>query len=160
MRRRRNETETPIRREIPRAAAQERSQDVAITVAVVQPETDSNGEIVDWARQQGFIHAGSDDAKSWIIPRTGIGFSSRLRHVLPFIASCEPLADALRGDVVGRLLSYDASVGVPRRRQSAPNQVQLSADKWMAQVRAWASSHPQRDRVVDDSRESIYGDRL
>jgi len=30
------------------------------------------------------------------------------------------------------------------------------ATKWIAQVRAWASSFPQRDHVVDDSRETIY----
>lgn len=41
----------------------------------------------------------------------------------------------------------------------APRRDQFLADKWMAQVRAWASSHPQRDRVIDDTRESIYGDR-
>lgn len=38
--------------------------------------------------------------------------------------------------------------------------VDLTADEWMAQVRAWAASHPQRDHVVDDSREAIYGDRV
>lgn len=32
----------------------------------------------------------------------------------------------------------------------------LSADEWMAEVRAWAERHPQRDRVADDSRESVY----
>lgn len=30
---------------------------------------------------------------------------------------------------------------------------------WIDEVRAWASSHPQRGRVIDDSRETIYGER-
>ncbi len=34
----------------------------------------------------------------------------------------------------------------------------MTADEWMRQVRAWASSHPQRDHVVDDSRDTIYED--
>lgn len=33
----------------------------------------------------------------------------------------------------------------------------LTADEWMAKVRTWAAAHPQRDRPVDDSRDSIYG---
>lgn len=35
---------------------------------------------------------------------------------------------------------------------------QAAATAWMAKVRAWASSFPQRNYVVDDSRESIYGE--
>ncbi len=34
----------------------------------------------------------------------------------------------------------------------------LTADEWMALVRAWAASHPQRDTAIDDSREQVYGD--
>ena len=33
------------------------------------------------------------------------------------------------------------------------------ADAWMAEVRAWGASHPQRNHVAGDSREDIYGDR-
>lgn len=32
---------------------------------------------------------------------------------------------------------------------------EMSADEWMAQVRAWAASFPQRDYIVDDSREAL-----
>ena len=44
-----------------------------------------------------------------------------------------------------------------------PSERTLTADEWdqwMALVRAWASSFPQRDRLADDSRESNYGDRV
>ncbi len=34
------------------------------------------------------------------------------------------------------------------------------AGDWMAKVRAWAASHPQREHVADDSRKAIYGDRV
>ena len=35
-----------------------------------------------------------------------------------------------------------------------------TADQWMAEVRAWAASHPQEDRIVDVSRESTYRNHL
>ncbi len=35
----------------------------------------------------------------------------------------------------------------------------IRTNGWMADVRAWATSHPQVDHVVDDSRESVYGGR-
>lgn len=34
----------------------------------------------------------------------------------------------------------------------------FTPDEWMAHVREWASSFPQRDHPVDCSRKSIYGD--
>ncbi len=37
-----------------------------------------------------------------------------------------------------------------------PDEQQRIADEWIAQVRAWAASHPQGDAPVDDSREAIY----
>jgi hypothetical protein len=43
-------------------------------------------------------------------------------------------------------------------RENARLAKRIIADKWMAQVRAWASSFPQREHVVNDSRESFYGD--
>lgn len=33
-----------------------------------------------------------------------------------------------------------------------------TAGEWMAEARAWAASFPQRDYIVDDSRESFYRD--
>ena len=41
-----------------------------------------------------------------------------------------------------------------------PSERTLTPDEWIAELRAWASSFPQRDHLVDDSRESIYGDRV
>lgn len=34
-----------------------------------------------------------------------------------------------------------------------------NAEEWIAELRAWAASHPRIDAVVDDSRESIYAGR-
>lgn len=34
-----------------------------------------------------------------------------------------------------------------------------SVDEWVADVRAWADSHPKVTHFVDDSRESIYAGR-
>ena len=39
-----------------------------------------------------------------------------------------------------------------------PNE-QISADEWVAEWRAWTGGMPHRPASVDDSRESIYGDR-
>lgn len=46
-----------------------------------------------------------------------------------------------------------AADAIPSGRSDSP------AGRWIGQVREWAASHPRRDQVVDDSRESIYGDR-
>jgi hypothetical protein len=35
----------------------------------------------------------------------------------------------------------------------------LSPTEWVDRFRAWTESHPKRDLVVDDSRESIYAGR-
>lgn len=34
-----------------------------------------------------------------------------------------------------------------------------SHDEWVAALREWSSSHPRTNRLVDDSRESIYEGR-
>jgi len=34
-----------------------------------------------------------------------------------------------------------------------------SREEWAKAVREWAESHPKRDTIADDSRESIYADR-
>jgi hypothetical protein len=34
-----------------------------------------------------------------------------------------------------------------------------TAEEWIARLRAWAESHPKRDIVIDDSRETIYEGR-
>lgn len=44
------------------------------------------------------------------------------------------------------------------RQDRARERLIATAEKWIAEVRAWAASFPQRDHVADDSRESIYGD--
>ncbi len=35
-----------------------------------------------------------------------------------------------------------------------------TAEQWIARLRAWAASHKALDHEVDDSRESIYPDRI
>jgi len=34
-----------------------------------------------------------------------------------------------------------------------------TAEQWIAELRAWAASHPRLEYVADDSRESIYAGR-
>ena len=153
------DTETAFRGEKPGREVQDEAEGDSL-VDPVQGPSGSNVFVIVVDGIDEFITPAFDDSESAILDTPGADLSSRLRHVLPFISSCEPLVEALRGEVVGRLLSYDAPISAPRGRQSSPIQVKLSADKWMAQVRAWASSFPQRDYVVDDSRESSYGDRV
>lgn len=43
----------------------------------------------------------------------------------------------------------------PMREETAG----LSADEWIARFRAWSESHPRRESIIDDSRESIYTGR-
>ena len=33
-----------------------------------------------------------------------------------------------------------------------------TAEEWIARLRAWSESHPKRETLADDSRESIYAD--
>ena len=41
----------------------------------------------------------------------------------------------------------------------APSAADLAPEAWIARFRAWAASHPKRDIVLDDSRDTIYGGR-
>lgn len=46
------------------------------------------------------------------------------------------------------------------RQDRARERLIATAGQWIAEVRAWAASYPQHSHVADDSRESIYGDRV
>jgi phenylpyruvate tautomerase PptA (4-oxalocrotonate tautomerase family) len=35
----------------------------------------------------------------------------------------------------------------------------MTAEEWIARMKAWAARHPRVDHFVDDSRESIYAGR-
>lgn len=35
----------------------------------------------------------------------------------------------------------------------------ISGEQWIAELRAWAASHPRSGAIADDSRENIYGGR-
>ena len=159
--RRRDNTETPKRREAPVNQAQDRAEgDLTPPVDLVQFESGSNVYGIALGRNDEFILLASDDRESAILKTPGANLPFRLQRVLPFVAPYTPLAGSNLEEVMERLLSWDALIAAQRVRHSASIQVEPSADKWMAQVRAWASSFPQRDHVVDDSRESIYGDRV
>lgn len=150
-------TEIPSRRETRSRQVQDRARGDS-PVDLVQFESGSDVYVIVLGDE--FIVPASDDSESAILNTPGADLSSRLQRVLPFVASYTPLAGSNLAEVIERLLSCDPLVAAQRVRSPAATQVELSADEWMAQVRAWASSHPQRDRVVDDSRESIYGDRV
>lgn len=112
--RRRDNTATPVQDETPLAPAQQRGQDSVFPGALVQPRTDSNGDIINWARQHEFILSASDDPENAFPETPGTGLSSRVQHVLLFIAACESLADALRPEVVERLFEPGVSVAYQR----------------------------------------------
>ena len=128
-------------------------------VDLVQFESGSNVYGVALSRNYEFIVIASDDQAIAILKTPGANLSSDLQRVLRFVASYTSLAGFNLDEVIERLLRCDASIRLERVPSFPSTQLELSVDKWMARVRAWASSHPQSDRVVDDSRESIYGDR-
>jgi hypothetical protein len=151
-------TETSSRGETPVRLVQDGARGDS-PVDLVQFKSGSNVSVNVLGRKDEFIVPASDDSESAVLNTPGTDLSARLQRVLPLVALCTPLAGSNLAEVIEGLLRCDALIVAQRARHSASIQVELSAHKWMAQVRAWASSHPQRDRVVDDSRESIYGDR-
>lgn len=147
-------TEIPTRREIRSRQVQDRVRGDS-PVDLVQFKSESNVHMIVLGDE--FIVPASHDSEHAILNTRGADLSSRLQQVLRLVASYEALAGADLADLIERLLSCDPLVAAQRARHLASIRVQLSADEWMAEVRAWAASHPQRDYVVDDSRESIYG---
>ncbi len=127
---------------------------------LVQFESGSNAYGIALGRNDEFILTASDDRDSATLKTPGDNLSSRLQRVLPSLAFYSPLSGSDLANVMERLLRCDVSTRLERPPSFPSTQLELSADEWMAQVRAWASSHPQRDFVVDDSRESMYGDRV
>ena len=147
------DTETPI-------PPQDRWQDNPPPAAdLVLFESESSLHSIVWSGKGESTVPASDDQENAILQTPGTQLSSRLREVLALVASCGPLADTSLAELVERLLSRDIPVHPHYLRHSVSIQGELSADEWMAQVRAWASSFPQTNHFVDDSRESIYGDR-
>lgn len=122
-------------------------------------ESGSSVHSIVWDRAAETTFPAGDDQENATPQALGTHLSSRLREVLPFVASSGVPPDTLLAEIVERLLRNDVLITPQHARGPASTQVKLSADEWMAQVRAWASSFPQSDHIVDDSRESIYGDR-
>lgn len=108
---------------------------------------------------EAFLLLSPQDQADAIFESPGADLSD-LQRALPVLALVAPGEEFLPPEVVERLLSRDPLIAARHVRHSASISVELPADKWIAEVRAWASSFPQRDSVVDDSRESIYGDRV
>ncbi len=63
---------------------------------------------------------------------------------------------ALTGETPEQLAlrALEEQLGVSIERSS-----NLSADEWIADIKAWAASHRRLPREADDSRESIYAGR-
>ena len=109
---------------------------------------------------EAFLVSSPQDQADAFFEAPGADPSDRLRCALLVHALVSPGEESFPPEVVEKLLNRDPEIAAQRVRHSALLSGELPADEWMAQVRAWASSHPQRDHVVDDSRESIYGDRV
>lgn len=65
-----------------------------------------------------------------------------------------PLPEACEVEFEPRVVSAPAALPSAWR----PND-QLSAEEWVAEWRVWTGSMPTRPVTLDDSRDSIYGDR-
>ena len=108
---------------------------------------------------EAFLVSSPQDQADAFFEAPGADPSDRLRCALLVHVLVSPGEESFPPEFVEQLLNRDPEVAAQRVRLSASLSGELPADKWMAEVRAWASSHPQRDRLVDDSRDSIYGDR-
>jgi hypothetical protein len=62
---------------------------------------------------------------------------------------------ARRGQTVEQYLERLIEQSLP----TVPATAALSAEEWIAQMRAWAESHPPLPYIADDDRESIYAGR-
>lgn len=154
-------TETPRRREAPVNQPQNRARSFPTPpIELVQIESGSHVYGIALGRNDESIVLAPDERESAILQTPGTNLPFRLQRVLPYMAPYTPLAGCGFEEVIERLWSCDDLLARRCVRSPALTQIQLSADKWMAQVRAWASSFPQTDHAVDDSRESNYGDRV
>lgn len=152
------ETELLSRSMIPLNEVQNESQ-TGSQVDLVHFESGSDVFVIALGGRDECIVPASDDSESAVLNMPGADVACRLQRVLTSVVSHMPHAGFDLAGLMERLWGCDPLAVRQRVRSPASTDVELSADKWMEQVRAWASSHPQQDRVVDDSRESIYGDR-
>lgn len=148
-----------VNTETPKPLQDQGQENPTPPVDLVQFESESIVYGIAWSMKGEFIVTESDDRDSAILKTPGGNLPFRLQRALPYVEIHTPLAGFSLEEVMERLWGCDDLFALRRARSPASTQLKLTADKWMAQVREWASSHPQRDRVVDDSRESIYGDR-
>ena len=68
--------------------------------------------------------------------------------------------DAIRAVevLVGILREKATPVGEPHS-PTRPGPPEETPEQWVARFRAWCESHPKRDVLIDDDRESIYAGR-
>ena len=87
------------------------------------------------------------DAARTVCPRTPV--VHRLADLHGAWCACTPRERAEFMAAVGLVGELKGPVGP-----------QDDVETWIAKIRAWAASHPQRQHVVDDTREDNYGDRV
>lgn len=110
IRRRWGNTETP-------KPCQDRGQDnPPPAIKLVHFESRSNADTNVWGRKGEFTVPASDDQDKAVVQALGTYDSYRLRQLLPFIASCEALADTPLTDVIKWL----SELGISAARQPVP----------------------------------------
>lgn len=55
--------------------------------------------------------------------------------------------------------AVEEKLAEPGEGAEGTGRASLTADQWIAELRAWAASHRRLNHFVDDSRESIYAGR-
>jgi hypothetical protein len=130
------------------------------SVDLVQIRSGSNLYADVSGTKEDFAMSPSDDPECATRNMPGTDLPVRLEPVLPFLAEHVPFVGTALVEIVERLVGRYARFAHPQGAGPHEASPRLEADSWMDEVRAWASSFPQRDPVVDDTRESIYGDRL
>ena len=65
------------------------------------------------------------------------------------------LPEAVVSDLQRLVTTLKVAAGAPA---AAPPRAE-TPEEWIARFREWTESHPKRDIVIDDSRESIYEGR-
>ena len=161
--RRWTETETPkqiVSMEQPAQSKHSKRGVLASQVGILSFVSGDKEHSTTPSRVVTFLVSTTQEQTYAVFDAPGADLPDRLLRALPVLLRVAQGEEFLPPGVVERLLSCDAPIAPQRMRHSPSTQAQLSADEWMAQVRAWASSFPQRDHVVDDSRESNYGDRV
>lgn len=152
-------SETPYRGRVPlNTALDPLHHDSPPEVGLIEIETGSERYgIVPRGQDELFVRQSSDTVSA-IVDLRAKDVLVRIPRLLALVALHAMMARNDYLDLVKRVLRCSISIQSENGVIAPAVQLDSPADKWMAQVRAWAASHPQRDRVIDDSRDTIYGD--